>query len=194
MIKRFFSAALAFLFCASALEAQSSASPTPAATPVTKTSNANGFGMVQKDRPKDAKTEITCKGEATFDNANGVATFVTGVFVKDPQFNLYCDKLIVYLNKDKKGIDHAEAVGKVVIVQENTDNGKTVKSIGRAGKAVFYPATGEATLTDWPKLQQGINNHISTQQSTIMILNRNGRLDTTGGSQTTISQDDTGTP
>ncbi|MGH8048080.1 MAG: LptA/OstA family protein [Chthoniobacterales bacterium] len=188
MIRRFLFAATSLLICSSALRAQSTpaATSTPAKTQSAKP-DPTGLGGMQKDRPKNAKTEITCKGEATFDNASGVATFVTGVFVKDPQFNLYCDKLTVFLNKDRKGIEHAEAVGKVVIVQENTDEkGATSKSIGRAGKAVFRPATGEATLTDWPQLQQGINNHLSTEQTTIMILNRNGRLDTKGGSRTVI--------
>ncbi|MDD5201481.1 MAG: LptA/OstA family protein, partial [Terrimicrobiaceae bacterium] len=150
--------------------------------------DATGFGIAQKDRPKNAKTEISCKDEATFDNASGIATFVTTVYVKDPQFNLYCDKLTVFMNKERKGIDHAEAEGHVVIVQDNTDDkGQPTKSIGRSGKAVFVPATGDATLTVWPQLQQGINNHVSTEATTVMVLNRNGHLKTTGGSRTVIT-------
>lgn len=187
MNKRCFSGALALL-CAATLTAygqQSAATPAPAASP--KKADPLGLGGMQKNRPKNAKTEITCKDEATFDNASGIATFVTSVFVKDVQFNLYCDKLTVYLNKERKGIDHAEADGHVVIVQENTnDKGEPSKSIGRSGHAIFYPATGEATLTIWPQLQQGINNHISTEEKTVMILNRDGRLKTIGGSRTVI--------
>jgi lipopolysaccharide export system protein LptA len=197
MTKRCFSGALAFLFSAAMItaHAQQDAAATPApATADTagsskKTGKADplGLGGMQKNRPKNAKTEITCKDEATFDNATGIAIFTTSVFVKDVQFNLYCDKLTVYLNKERKGIDHAEAEGHVVIVQENTnDKGEKSKSIGRSGHAVFTPATGEATLTIWPQLQQGINNHISTEEKTIMILNRDGRLKTIGGSRTVI--------
>lgn len=159
----------------------------PADAQTEKKSDPTGMGMLQKDRPKNAKTEITCKDESTFDNATGVATFVKSVVVKDPQFNLFCDKLTVYLNKQRKGIDNAVAEGNVVIVQDNTnEKGEAVKSVGRAGKCVFVPATGEATLTISPSLQQGINNHVSTEPSTVMILNRNGHLKTEGPSRTII--------
>jgi lipopolysaccharide export system protein LptA len=187
MNKRCFSRALALL-CAATITAYGQQSAAPAAKADSpKKADPLGLGGFQKNRPKNAKTEITCKEEATFDNATGIATFVTSVFVKDVQFNLYCDKLTVFLNKERKGIDHAEAEGHVVIVQENTnEKGEPSKSIGRSGRAVFYPATGEATLTVWPQLQQGINNHISTEEKTIMILNRDGRLRTEGGSRTVI--------
>jgi lipopolysaccharide transport protein LptA len=193
MNKRCLHGALALL-CAATLSvhAQQSAA-TPTATGPNESAAAGkkpdplGLGGLQKSRPKNAKTEITCKEEATFDNATGVATFLKSVFVKDVQFNLYCDKLTVYLKKDRKGIDYAEADGNVVIVQENTnEKGEPSKSIGRAGHAVFHPDTGEATLTKSPQLQQGINNHLSTEESTVMILNRDGRLDTRGGSRTVI--------
>ncbi len=158
---------------------------TPA--PAAKKTAASDVGFIQKDRPKGAKTEITSQTEATFDNATSVATFVGKVVVKDPQFTLYCEKLVVYLRADRKGIDRAEAEGKVVIVQENkNDKGEIVKSIGRAGKAVFVPSTGDVTLSIWPQLQQGINNQVATDQGTVMILNRAGRLKTIGGSRVTL--------
>lgn len=176
------------LLCAAALPAFGQQHADTTATPSSgKKSDPTGLGFSTKNRPKNAKTEITCKNDATFDNTKSVATFEGTVFVKDPQFNLYCDKLVVYLNKERKGIEHAEAWGHVVVVQENTnEKGDTTKSIGRAGQAVFVPATGEATLKDWPQLQQGINNHISTEQTTVMVLNRDGRLNTTGPSKTVI--------
>jgi lipopolysaccharide export system protein LptA len=150
-------------------------------------SDPTGLGLNQKDRPKNAKTEITCQQESTFNNATNMATFVGTVVVKDPQFTLYCDKLTVYLNKEHKGIDHAEADGHVVIVQDNTDDkGKAQRSIGRSGHALFQPATGDVTLTIAPQLQQGMDNHVATETTTVMILNRAGRLKTVGGSKTTI--------
>lgn len=159
----------------------------PSPTPAKKKADPNGLGLMQKDRPKGAKTEITSQTEATFDNATSIATFDGKVIVKDPQFNLFCDKLTVYLRKDRKGIDHAEADGHVVIVQDNTnDKGEPVKSIGRAGHAIFEPATGDVTLTIWPQLQQGINNQIATDEKTVMVLNRAGRLKTTGPSRVTL--------
>ncbi len=80
-------------------------------------------GLTNKDRPKDAKTEITSKKQATFDNATSIAEFEGSVVVKDPQFTLFCDQLRVTLGKDRKGLQLVEAFGNVIIVQENTDDG-----------------------------------------------------------------------
>ncbi len=146
-----------------------------------------GLGLLQKDRPAGAKTEITAEDEATFDNEANLATFKGRVVVKDPQFTLFCDVLEVFLNSERKGMDRAEAVGNVVIIQENVDDqGDVVKSIGRAGKALFEPNTGDITLTISPQIQQGINNHVAATPETVMILNRQGRLTTNGRSRTTI--------
>jgi lipopolysaccharide transport protein LptA len=152
-----------------------------------KKKDPTGLGLLQKDRPKGAKTEITAEDEATFDNEANLATFKGRVVVKDPQFTLFCDVLTVFLNAERKGMDRAEADGNVVIIQENVDEkGDTVKSIGRAGKALFEPATGDITLTISPQIQQGINNHVAATPETVMILNRQGRLTTVGKSRTTI--------
>ncbi|HEU4679503.1 MAG TPA: LptA/OstA family protein [Terrimicrobiaceae bacterium] len=147
------------------------------------------FGVkgLTKDRPKDAKTEITSKKQATFDNATSVAEFEGSVVVKDPQFTLFCDQLRVTLGKDRKGLQLVEAFGNVIIVQENTDDaGKKVKATGRSGKAVYDPASGDVTLTVWPSVQHDINMQVATEEGTIMTLNRGGRMTTKGGSRTVI--------
>lgn len=147
----------------------------------------NPFGIsVGKERPKDAKTEITARKQATFDNATSIATFEGNVVVKDPQFTLFCDKLVVTMGKDRKGMQQVDAVGNVIIVQENTDSsGKVVKSIGRAGKAVYTPASGDVTLTISPSIQHGINMQVG-EPDTIMKLNRSGKSETIGVSKTSI--------
>lgn len=148
----------------------------------------NGFGLLAKERPKDAKTEITAKKQATFDNNANLAEFEGNVVVQDPQFTLYCDKLRVTLNKNRKGLQLAEAIGNVIIVQTNKDDssGKVIKSVGRAGKAVYDPTSGDITLTIFPSVQHDQNMQVATEEGTIMILNRNGRSHTTGGSKTMI--------
>ena len=114
-----------------------------------ETKDPLGVKGLTKDRPKDAKTEITSKKQATFDNAKNVAEFEGSVVVKDPQFTLFCDQLRVTMSKDRKGLQLVEAFGNVIIVQDNTDEaGKKVKSTGRSGKAVFEPVSGDVTLTD----------------------------------------------
>ena len=146
-----------------------------------------GVGGLTKDRPKDAKTEITSKKQATFDNVTSVAEFEGSVVVKDPQFTLFCDQLRVTMSKDRKGLQLVEASGNVIIVQDNTDDtGKKVKATGRSGKAVYEPVSGDITLTTWPSVQHDINMQVATEQGTIMILNRNGKMTTKGGSRTVI--------
>ncbi len=146
-----------------------------------------GFKGLGGDRPKDSKTEITATKQATFDNKASVAEFEGKVVVRDPQFTLFCDRLVVSLAENRKGIKIAEAFGNVTIVQENTDAaGQKLKSIGRAGKAVFEPSTGRVTLTIWPQVQHGINNQVGTEEGTVMVLNRDGKSTTTGGSKTMI--------
>lgn len=151
-----------------------------------------GFAGLGKDRPKDAKTEITASKEATYDNASSVAEFIGNVVVHDPQFTLTCDNLKVTLSKNRKGMEIAEAAGHVIIIQENTDGkGQAAKAIGRSGAATYVPASGEVTLRIWPSIQQGINNQVATEEGTVMVLNRNGKSKTTGGSRTVISETST---
>lgn len=146
-----------------------------------------GMGGLSKDRPKDAKTEITARTSATFDNATSIAEFEGNVVVKDPQFNLFCDRLKVTMAKDRKGLALVEAFGHVVIVQETTDeSGKPTKSTGWADKTVYDPATGDITLTGSPSVQHDINKQVATEPGTVMILNRDGKMTTKGGSKSTL--------
>jgi lipopolysaccharide export system protein LptA len=183
----FSSISLALMLSLPAQEEQPSMTP---GTSDGQTAGSTGFmgGFdLGGDRPKNAKTEITATEQATFDNETSIAEFTGKVVVKDPQFTLFCDRLKVTLGKDRKGLQLVEAFDNVIVVQENTDEaGRPVKSIGRAGRAVFEPESGDVTLTVWPQVQHGINNQVATEQQTIMILNRNGRSKTTGGSKTVI--------
>lgn len=184
-------AAVALLLSAWPALAQTNDSPTMAPDSGAKSNNPFGMNIMGKERPKDAKTEITATKQATFDNAASVAEFEGRVVVKDPQFTLFCERLKVTLGKDRKGMQLVEAFENVVIVQENTEsNGEKIKSIGRGGKVVYNPETGEVTLSIWPSVQHGINTQVGTDESTIMIMSRNGKSRTIGTSKTVIT--DTG--
>lgn len=50
-------------------------------------------------QPLQQPTEITAM-EATFNQKANIAVFLINVFVKDPQFNLTCDKLTAYLKEE----------------------------------------------------------------------------------------------
>src|SRR5665213_1708442 len=69
---------------------------------------------------------------------------------------------------------------------KKNDHGDIIKSIGKCGKATYDAVSGDVTMEDWPQIQQGINNQVATQQSTVMILNAKGRSRTIGGSRTMI--------
>ena len=145
-----------------------------------------GFGALSKDRPKGSTTEITAQKEATFSEKENQAVFIGDVKVKDPAFLLSADRLTVFLNKDRSGIDRAVAEGNVVIVQQ-ASNPSEKGAIGRSREAVYIPATGMVTLSGWPEVQQGINRHIATTPTTRMIMHRDGRATTEGASRTMIT-------
>jgi lipopolysaccharide export system protein LptA len=65
-----------------------------------------------KPGEKKAKgpTEIT-SAEATFDQKANVAVFVGSVVVKDPEFNVVCDKLTAFLKHDDKTAPSAVGAG-----------------------------------------------------------------------------------
>jgi len=96
---------------------------------------------------------------------------------------------------DKKakggGLDKALAEadpGKVcTVVQEKKEaDGSVSRSIGH-GKKVHYDAnSGDITLYGHPDTQQGVNTCVATDDSTIMILNRDGHMRVTGPHKTVI--------
>jgi lipopolysaccharide transport protein LptA len=154
-------------------------------TPEADRKDPLGFGLLSKDRPKGSKTEISAQKEATFNDKESRATFVGEVRVKDAAFILSADRLTVFLDKSRSGIDRAVAEGNVVIVQQT--DGREQGAIGRARRAEYVPAAGIVTLIGWPEIQQGINRHIAADESTRMILNRDGRATTEGASRTVIT-------
>lgn len=143
--------------------------------------------LAPDQRPKDARTVIESEAGATFENATSTAEFNGHVVVHDPQFDLSCEKLHVILGADRKGLSKVIATGSVIITQaKKNDHGDIIKSIGKCGKATYDAVSGDVTMEDWPQIQQGINNQVATQQSTVMILNAKGRSRTIGGSRTMI--------
>lgn len=143
--------------------------------------------LAPDQRPKDARTVIESETGATFENATSTAEFTGHVVVHDPQFDLSCDKLHVILAADRKGLSKVIASGSVVVTQsKKNDQGDIIKSIGKCGKATYDAVSGDVTMEDWPQIQQGINNQVATQQSTVMILNAKGHSRTIGGSRTMI--------
>jgi len=186
----------ALLFLILRCEAQE-VGPLAAPGPINSPTSGNGFapgpfGSDTGDRPKTSRTVIDSDDGATFENATSTAEFIGHVVVHDPQFDLTCDKLHVILAANRKGLSKVIATGSVVITQEKkNDRGDLVKSVGKCGKATYDATTGDVTMEDWPQIQQGINNQVASQQSTVMILNAKGRSRTIGGSRTLITDQGT---
>ncbi len=162
----------------------------PLAEPQGPVSSAgmNPYGPAAgEERPRSSRTIIESENGASFDNAQNTADFTGHVVVRDPQFDLTCEKLHAVLKPDRKGLAKVIATGSVVIVQEKkNERGDVVKSVGKCGKATYDTVTGDVTLEEWPQVQQGINSQVATQVSTVMILNAKGRSRTIGPSKTQI--------
>ena len=167
----------------------------------------------KSESKKKAKgpTEIT-SDSVTFDNKKHIAIFVGNVVVKDPEFDMTCDKLTAYLRHDdpvpaaggdapkatpkpagaakekKGGLERAVAEGNVVITQEKIESGGNIsKSIGRSKRADYDAKTGDVVLTGRPRVKQGINQCDATADETVMTLNRDRDMKVTGPNKVTIT-------
>lgn len=143
--------------------------------------------------------------EATFDQKANLAVFIGEVVVKDPEFNVKCDKLTAHLKSAKpaapngtatkksgggglqKAIAEANPGSRVVITQDKKDADGTIQhSEGEADRATYDAVTGDIVLTGKPEIQQGINRVIATAPGTKMTLNRDGHMRADGPVKTII--------
>jgi hypothetical protein len=142
--------------------------------------------------------------------------FLGDVVVKDPEFNVTCDRLIADLKKAANGADklapdpppaadpaknpgakggglekavaEANPGGVVVITQEKIESDGSISlNIGKSRKATYDAVTGNIVLTGMPSVQQGINVCSAKDENTVMILNRDGNMTVEGDSKTTIN-------
>ena len=169
----------------------------------------------KKDKT-DGQTEITADA-AEFNNKTHIAIFIGNVVVKNPEFNVVCDKLTAYLKHDEKpatppgekpkpvtgatpapkskgGLEKAIAEmngkGRVIITQDKSDvDDPTGHSIGKSDKAVYNAVTGEVTLTGWPEVKQGPNTGVAVEEGTVMIMTRDGKMRTEKGRTKFLIQD-----
>jgi lipopolysaccharide export system protein LptA len=181
-----------------------------------------GTGLDEKKRPsapqkEKGPTTIT-SNEVTFDHPKGEAVFTGKVVVKDPEFNVQCDRLDAFLKKDAEkpaaaanppptakppedkdkgksasggGLDHAIADANpgniVVITQDKIEaDGSISKNIGKGRRATYDAKTGDVVLTGNPSVQQGNNLCEALNDSTVMTLNRDGRMKADGPTKVVI--------
>ncbi len=210
--------------------APASASPQPGGQSVAAAANSNSAvstiqapppvvprpGVEDVDTRGLTETQIVAREGADFDAKGRAATFNGSVHISDPRFELWCDKLTVYLNRESEkegadapsrppagkttgvqpptggGIDRAVAEGNVVIKQIRAaaaPGGETKTSIGRSERAEFTNRTGEIVLSGGrPSIEQGLNVLEATSSQTRIILARDNTLRTEGPSRTIIRQ------
>jgi lipopolysaccharide export system protein LptA len=90
-------------------------------------------------------------------------------------------------NSPASKIKIAIAEGNVVLMQDKVDpDGSVTHSVGHARKAVYVSATGDITLSGNPDCAQGINTLEATEDSTIIVLNSEGRMHAVGPHKSTI--------
>lgn len=148
---------------------------------------STGKDLLSSDQP--VTTEIYAD-EAFFDSAKNIGKFTGHVKVVDPRFNMQSDKLTAFISKESEGLEKAVADGNVGVVRDRPDpkGGPPTRSIGLADNAVYTTSDGIVALTGNPRVQQGLNMHVATSPSTVMMLNQDGQLTTRGPSRTEIRQ------
>jgi lipopolysaccharide transport protein LptA len=180
--------------------AQTSASPTPPASPKKKqekktkdASNANPLlnGIKGTSSNEPVTTEIYADN-AFFDSSKNEGIFSGHVKVADPRFTLQAEKLTVYITKgENQGLDKAIAEGNVAVVRDRPDpnGGAPTRAVGRSDQATYIATTGNVELRGSPRVQEGVNTHVGTSPDTVMVVNQNGQLTTRGPSRTEIRQE-----
>jgi lipopolysaccharide transport protein LptA len=178
---------MSLLVAMSAQAQETNAAAAPATAPTPGSASPWNFNFGKQPRPQNARTVIDAQDGAWFDDTSNTIEFFGKVVVHDPQFTLTCDRLNVVLNKNRQGPQLVTATGNVNIEQQGTnDAGEKVISSGKAGVAIYEPATGDITLKVWPQVRQGKNFQVATEEGTIMVLNNKGSFHTKGQTRTMI--------
>ena len=167
---------------------------------------------------------ITAQKSAFVDANLGYGMYTGDVKARHPQMYIECEELELYMAKQGGGvlstpkpktvspmvkdsdilapakkeangpppIEKAYARGPMVTIEKIAEDGEL--QVGRC-KDLFYDGkTDTTTLRDWPQVQAGNKLHQATEPGCVMIIDKGGKLTTTGGHRTIILQGDEATP
>ncbi|MDP8253068.1 MAG: LPS export ABC transporter periplasmic protein LptC [Candidatus Kaelpia aquatica] len=103
--------------------------------------------VIKKDVKFKTVPQIIIKsdGPLDIDYTENIAVFSDNVHVLDRRGELFCDKLIIYFNKDEKGISRAHAKGNVKLRRGN--------SLTYSSEAIYDLKEGKVNLLGRPKLE-----------------------------------------
>ncbi|HRH96825.1 MAG TPA: hypothetical protein PLB55_12865 [Prosthecobacter sp.] len=167
---------------------------------------------------------ITAQKSAFFDANLGYGIYTGDVKARHPQMYIECEALELFMAKQEGGvlgaskpkstapptkdsdilapaqkenngpppIDKADARGPMVTIEKIAEDGEL--QIGHCKHLVYDGKTGITTLYEWPQVQAGNQLHKATEAGCIMIIDKGGKLTTTGGNETIILQGEEATP
>lgn len=168
--------------------------------------------------------DITAQKSAFFDANSNYGIYTGDVKARSSQMYIECEELELFMAKQggsvlgapkpkktgpaakdadilaapKKAantdppIDKAEARGPMVTIEKMSEDGEL--QIGHCKHLIYDGKTKQTTLLEWPQVQAGNQLHKATEAGCIMIIDKTGKLTTTGGHETIILQGDEVTP
>lgn len=168
--------------------------------------------------------DITAQKSAFFDANSNYGIYTGDVKARSSQMYIECEELELFMAKQggsvlgspkpkktgpaakdadilaapKKAantdppIDKAEARGPMVTIEKMSEDGEL--QIGHCKHLIYDGKTKLTTLLEWPQVQAGNQLHKATEAGCIMIIDKTGKLTTTGGHETLILQGDEVTP
>lgn len=164
--------------------------------------------------------DITAQKSAFFDANNNYGIYTGDVKARHPQMYIECEELELFMAKQggsilgapkpkktgpaakdadilatpKKAantappIDKADARGPMVTIEKISEDGEL--QIGHCKHLIYDGKTEQTTLLEWPQVQAGNQLHKATEAGCIMVIDKTGKLTTTGGHETIILQGD----
>lgn len=198
------------------------APPPPAAGPQPKP--LQPLNLDEAPKATKGMIDITAQKSSYFDANTNYGIFTGDVKVRHPQMYIECEELELYMAKQEGGplsaakpkkaapaskdadilaapkkagnaappIDKADARGPMVTIEKMADDGKL--QIGHCKHLIYDGKTEITTLLDWPQVQDGNLLHKATEAGCIMVIDKGGKLTTTGGHETIALQGDEVTP
>jgi lipopolysaccharide export system protein LptA len=190
--------------------------PPPPAGPRPKPLQA--LNLDETPKTTDGQIDITAQKSAFFDANLGYGIYTGDVKARHPQMYIECEELELYMAKQEGGgvlgapkppksgakakdsdilappkkadaappIDKADARGPMVTIEKISEDGEL--QIGHCKHLIYDGKTERTTLLEWPQVQSGNQLHKATEAGCIMIIDKNGKLTTTGGHETIILQ------
>jgi lipopolysaccharide transport protein LptA len=129
---------------------------------------------------------ISATHQTDFDMDSSSITFAGHVVVESSRFHLTCDKFIVHMLPDQKGMEYGEALGNVIIrmMEDHKPTGHT----GVARSAIYHPEDGEIILSGWPRIVEETKELVGITADAKMILTTSGSVRTIGRNRTILKQ------